>query len=59
MTHAAAGRRGAAGDEADGRLLAAALGLIVEELRRLLLSIAADLTDHDDGFSFGIVIEHL
>ncbi|RZK97718.1 MAG: succinate--CoA ligase subunit alpha, partial [Methylobacterium sp.] len=38
MGHAAARRRRAAGDEADHGLLAAALGLIGEELRRLLLS---------------------
>ena len=36
MAHAAAGRRRAPGDEAHHRLLAAALGLVLEELRRVL-----------------------
>ena len=48
VAHAAAGRRGPAGDEADHRLLAAALGLVLEELRGVLLRRAADLADHDD-----------
>ena len=48
MAHAAAGRRGAPGDEADHRLLAAALGLVLEELRGVLFRRAADLADHDD-----------
>ena len=42
------GRRGAAGDEADHRLLAAFLRLAGEECRRFLLGRAADLADHDD-----------
>ena len=50
VAHAAAGGRGAAGDEADGRLLAAALRLVGQELRRILLGRAADLADHDDRF---------
>src|SRR5687767_1858669 len=48
MAHAPAGRGGAAGDEADGRLGAASLSLVLEELGRILLGRAADLTDHDD-----------
>jgi len=37
MTHATAGRRGDAGDEADHRLLGAALGLVFQELRCVFL----------------------
>src|SRR5882757_2568157 len=48
VPHAAAGRRGAPGDEADHRLLVPALGLIFEKLRGVLLGTAADLADHDD-----------
>src|SRR6202008_4491405 len=48
MAHAAAGRRGDAGDEADHRLLAAAFGLVLEELGGVFLGRAADLADHDD-----------
>ena len=48
------GRRGAAGDEADDRLGAAALRLVLQELRRVLLGLAADLADHDDRL--GLVV---
>src|SRR3546814_16577066 len=41
-------RRGAPGNEARHRLLAAALRLVDQELCRLLLGVAADLADHDD-----------
>ena len=37
---------GAAGDESDHRFLAAALGLVLEKLRRLFFRRAADLADH-------------
>lgn len=56
MAHAAAGRCGAAGDEADHRLPAAALGLVFDELGRILLGRAADLADHDDRLG-GLVLE--
>src|SRR5687768_4592968 len=48
MAHAAARRRGAAGDEADGRLAAAGPGLVLQEHSGVLLGRAADLADHDD-----------
>src|SRR3546814_1167836 len=48
VAHAAARRRGAPGNEARHRLLAAALRLVDQELCRLLLGVAADLADHDD-----------
>ena len=35
-------------DEADHRLLAAALGFVDQELCGLFLSVAADFADHDD-----------
>src|SRR5579862_5567643 len=47
MTHAPAGRCGAPGDEADHRLLAAALGFVLQKLRGVLFRRAADLPDHD------------
>src|SRR5262245_42941144 len=59
VPHAAAGRRRAPGDEADHRLLAAAPGLVLEELRRVLLGRAADLADHDDRFSCLVGEQHL
>src|SRR5918993_3968133 len=46
MAHATTRRRGAAGDEADHRLLGLA-GL--DELGTLHLGVAADLADHDDA----------
>src|SRR6201994_2766933 len=56
MAHAAARRRGDAGDEADHRLL----GLVVlDEVRRVFFRRAADLADHDDGLGFRIAQEHL
>src|SRR5690606_115486 len=45
VAHAAAGRGGAAGDEADHRLAAAAPGLVLDELCGLFLGAAADLAD--------------
>src|SRR6056297_1327905 len=54
VAHAAARRRGAPGDEAGNRLLAALLGLVLEELRGVLFRRAADLADHDDAL--GLVI---
>ena len=59
MAHAAAGRRGAPGDEADHRLLAAALGFVLEELRGVLLRRAADLADHDDRLGRLVGEKHL
>src|SRR5688572_3436864 len=59
MAHAAARRRGPAGDEADGGLGPARFCLIPEELRRILLGRAADLADHDDRFRLGIGEEEL
>src|SRR5262245_38715694 len=48
MPHAPAGRRGASGDETHHRLLAAALGLVDQELSGVLLGGTADLADHHD-----------
>src|SRR5213076_353381 len=54
MAHAAAGRGGDAGDEADHRLLAATLGLVLDELGGVLLGRTADFTDHDDRGGLGV-----
>src|SRR5689334_394214 len=59
MAHAAAGWGGAAGDETDHRLLAPALGLVLEELRRVLLGRAADLADHHDRLGGRVGQKHL
>src|ERR1700722_6603184 len=48
MAHATPWRRGAPGDKADHRLLAAALGFVLQKLRGVFFRRAADLTDHDD-----------
>src|SRR5438445_610147 len=53
MTHAASGRRSLSGDEANHRLAHAS----PNEFRGLLLGIAADLADHDDGMRIGIIVE--
>src|SRR5450755_3928651 len=45
MAHAAAGRRGDAGDESNHRLLAAALGFILDELRSVFFGRTADFAD--------------
>src|ERR1700728_1789359 len=58
MAHAPSGRSRTAGDEANHRLLAAALSLVLEELRRVFLRGAADLADHDDRFRWLIGEEH-
>src|SRR5262249_41348827 len=58
MAHAAAGRRGAPGDEADHRLPAAALAFVDEELRGVLFGRAADLADHDDRLGRLVRQEH-
>src|ERR1700679_2412045 len=58
MAHAAAGRRGAPGDEADHRLLAAALGLVLEELRAVFFGRAADLANHHDGMGLVVGEKH-
>jgi len=50
MTHAAAGRRGAAGNESDHGLLAATFGFIGKELSGVLFGRATNLADHDDRF---------
>src|SRR5476651_2386127 len=55
MTHAAAGRRGAAGDEADDRLFGAGR---LQILGAHDLGVAADLADHDDALGLGIPHEH-
>src|SRR3954468_19519493 len=48
MAHAPTGRRGTPGNEADHRLLATLLGLVLEKLRGVFLRRAADLADHHD-----------
>src|SRR5215471_1647138 len=55
VTHAPAGRRGAAGDEPDDRLLAARRP---EEIGAVLLGAAADLADHDDRFGLVVGKKH-
>ncbi|CKX96535.1 Uncharacterised protein [Mycobacterium tuberculosis] len=52
MTHAAARRRGTTSDKSDHRLLATALGFVLQELRRVFLGRSADFADHDDRFGF-------
>src|SRR5215217_4128014 len=59
MAHAAARRRGASGDEADHRFLAAALGLVDEELRGVFFPRAADLADHHDRLGGLVGEQHL
>src|SRR5581483_10051353 len=59
MTHAPAGGRGDASDEADHRLLAAALGLVLEELRGVLFSRAPDLANHNDRGGLWVREKHL
>src|ERR1700693_1201249 len=59
MAHAPARRRGAAGDEADYRLLTPLLGLVAQKLGGLLLGGAADLADHDDRLGLRIAEEEL
>src|SRR5271156_6227320 len=49
MAHTPPRRRGAAGDEADRRLVAAAFGFPFQELSRILLGRTADFADHNDG----------
>src|SRR5690606_21669420 len=58
MAHGASGRSRTASDEADHRLLAAALGFVLEELRRIFFSRTADSTDHDDRLGFAVGQEH-
>src|SRR5580704_8787684 len=58
MTHAPTRRRRAPGNEPDHRLLAAALGLVLEKLRGVLFRRAADLADHDDRLGRLIGHEH-
>ena len=53
MTHAPAGRCSLPGDEADHRLA----HMAANEFRGLLLGIASDLADHDDGVRIGIIVE--
>src|SRR5690606_36805698 len=42
----------------DHRLLATALGFVLEELSRIFFSRAADFTDHDDRLGFVVGQEH-
>ncbi len=53
VAHAAAWRRGLAGDEADDGLA----HVRADELGGLLLGVAADLADHDDGVRVGVIVE--
>ena len=59
MAHAPPGGGGAAGDEADDRLRAAPLGLVLKKLRGVLFGLAADLADHHDRLGLGIGQEHV
>src|SRR5271170_7795213 len=58
MSHAPSRRGRASRDEADRRLASAALGLVFEELRRVLFALAADFADHHDRLRLGIGEEH-
>src|SRR5262252_11219518 len=51
MAHAASRRRCTASNKANHGLLAAALGLVPQELRRIFLRRSANFADHDDRFS--------
>ena len=53
VAHAAAGRGGLAGDEADHGLL----HILLDELGRGLFGRSADLADHDDGLGFRVFVE--
>ena len=55
VAHAASGRRGLSGDEADHRLL----HVLLDVGRRGLFGVAADLADHDDGVRVRVVVEEL
>src|SRR5262245_45888862 len=59
MAHAAAGRRGPAGNKPDHRPLAAAFGLVLQELRGVFLCRATDFTNHDDRLGFRVGQKHL
>src|SRR6266568_3979738 len=59
MAHAAPGRSGSSGDEADHRLAAAVLGLAVDERGGRLLGGAADLADEHDRLGLGIAGQKL
>src|SRR5665213_243091 len=59
MAHAPARRRSAPGNKADHGLLAAALGLVFEKLRGVLLGRTADFADHHDRLRLRIAQEHL
>src|SRR5665213_1485837 len=58
VTHAAPGRCGYPGDKTDRRLLAAALGFVLEELGGIFLGRTADLADHHDRGGLGVRQEH-
>lgn len=59
MTHAAAGGRADAGDEADDRLAAVDGVVLAEEVGGVLLGRAADLADHDDAVGLLVLEEDL
>jgi len=56
VAHAAARRRGEAGDEADDRLLDTGL---LEELGGFFLGSAPDLADHDNGLGLRVAQEEV
>src|SRR5271165_1589023 len=55
VAHAASRRRSLPGDESDDRLA----HILLDEVSRRLLGIAANLADHDDGFRLGVLIEEV
>src|SRR5262249_1543365 len=59
MAHAPSGRRGAPGNEANHRLLAAAPGLVLDELGGVLLGGATVLADRDDRLGLLVGEKHL
>src|SRR4029078_11766748 len=56
---AAAGRRGAPGNEANRGFLAAPFRLVFQELSRVFLRRAADFTDHHDRLGFRVCKKQL
>ena len=58
VSHAPPGGGGAPGDEADNRLGAAALRLVLQKLGGVLFGLTADFPDHHDRLGLGIGHEH-
>ena len=59
VSHAAAGRRGHAGDEGHHRLRVVAFIVVGQELGGPLLGLSADLADHHDALGVGVLEEEV